>query len=107
MAVNHAPRVWVACYDVSDDRIRTRVQRVFERYGWRYQLSVFLIVAPAEQARQAVHEAAALLRSSDRILLAALDEGVPGWVVGYPLEAAVTRLSTPLVTVAEPLRLVR
>lgn len=99
MAVKGVPRVWVACYDVRDDRRRSKIQHLLERYGWRHQLSVFVIVADAEQARRATDEASELLEPWDRLMVAALDEGVPGWVVGYPLEAAANRLAAPLVRV--------
>jgi CRISPR-associated protein Cas2 len=35
--------VYLVCFDISDDRIRTRVSKLLERYGDRVQKSVFEI----------------------------------------------------------------
>jgi CRISPR-associated protein Cas2 len=34
-------RVWLICYDISDDKRRTRIYRVLEGFGLRLQYSVW------------------------------------------------------------------
>ena len=42
--------VYVACFDISDDRQRTRVGKVLLRHGDRVQKSVFEIAVPSVAA---------------------------------------------------------
>ncbi len=48
---------FILCYDISDDRERTRTERVVERFGVRVQKSVFWCPLESRQQREALEAA--------------------------------------------------
>jgi CRISPR-associated protein Cas2 len=67
---------WVACYDIPDDRRRTRVAKLMEGYGRRVQYSVFECdLSPARLQRLEAELKRLIDDREDDVRLYPLNEG--------------------------------
>ncbi len=65
--------LYVAAYDVANDRRRERVARVLNRFGERVQFSVFLVWADSEELPELRREIGVHLGKEDRFDLIPVD----------------------------------
>ncbi|HQZ66564.1 MAG TPA: CRISPR-associated endonuclease Cas2 [Planctomycetaceae bacterium] len=65
---------YLAAYDVTNDRQRTRVARVLDRYGERIQRSVFVLWIQPDDLPELRREVGSLLQKDDRFDLFPVDE---------------------------------
>jgi CRISPR-associated endonuclease Cas2 len=66
--------LWLAAYDMADDRARERVARVLGRHGQRVQASVFVIAVEPESLGELRLAVGAHLVEGDRFDLYPIDE---------------------------------
>jgi CRISPR-associated protein Cas2 len=52
---------FVVSYDISEDKVRSRVSALLQAYGDRIQKSVFLLTVDAEAARTVIERATAMV----------------------------------------------
>jgi CRISPR-associated endonuclease Cas2 len=69
--------LYLAAYDISDDRDRLRVARILDRFGPRLQDSVFEIRLERIQVDRLLEEIGALLAPDDAFDLVPIDERRP------------------------------
>ena len=48
--------IYVVCYDISNDRVRTKIEKVLSGYGMRVQFSVFECILTAMEKEELVRE---------------------------------------------------
>lgn len=87
---------YIICYDIKEDRIRTRVVKYLEARALRVQYSVFTCHATAAQMNDMREELLRLTQRADRPLLMvvpichACAQGI--WMHGKPIEEDVPYL---------------
>lgn len=85
MSATNSHRYLVA-YDIADDRRRTRIAKILERYGDRVQYSVFIVeCVPARLLRLRASLEKTLQRDEDSILFCDLGKlgSIPPWSAHY------------------------
>jgi len=58
---------WLICYDISDNKIRYRTERLLQAYGERIQWSVFECAVTYYQIQKLKSELTKLIEPGDRI----------------------------------------
>ena len=81
---------YIICYDIKEDRIRTRVVKYLEARALRVQYSVFTCHATAAQMNDMREELLRLTQRADRPLLMVVPQGI--WMHGKPIEEEVPYL---------------
>ena len=66
--------LYVASYDISDDRRRMRVARYLLQFGSRLQLSVYEVLLDPGELNEFRRELGALLSEKDEFMLVPVDE---------------------------------
>lgn len=66
--------LYIACYDIRSDRIRTKVAKVLSRYGQRLQRSVFEVWLDPEDLPEFRRSLGSLMAKTDAFDLIAVDE---------------------------------
>ena len=88
------PQAWIVCYDITQDKRRTKVYKLMRGYGDHIQFSVFRCILSDLQLAELRERVEMLIdHTEDQVLLVPL--GSPDatrfkqWIsVGMPLEAA-------------------
>lgn len=84
------PKLWVVCYDITDDKRRTKVYKLLRGFGDHVQFSVFRCVLSAIQQARLIDRLQLLIKpSEDQVLL-------------IPLGSADSARSWELVAVGLP-----
>jgi CRISPR-associated protein Cas2 len=77
---------YAVAYDLSDDRERSRVDKVLKGWGHRAQKSVFLVLTGRYGIRQLRAELEALALESGTVLILRLQNDVDPVAVGRPFD---------------------
>lgn len=75
--------LYVAAYDITEDRRRVQIARILTNYGRRVQQSVFEVWLKPKQVGALKHRLAAILGKDDRFDLFPVDERGPRRRVGW------------------------
>lgn len=71
--MNVAPKLWLVCYDISDDKRRTRIYKTLRGYGDHLQYSVFrCALSPMRLARLRAALEELVKPSEDQVLFVML-----------------------------------
>ena len=85
---------YIICYDISENKIRSRVAKYLESIGYRMQHSVFLFEGSEARAAVVRHSLEELVEDSEavRILVAPMCESCAErlWKHGTPMEERQT-----------------
>ena len=91
--MNVAPRLWLVCYDIADDKRRTKVYKTLRAYGEHLQFSVFrCALSPMQFARLRAELDEVVAPGEDQVMMVLLGnaDSPKSWrtvVVGRPLGA--------------------
>jgi CRISPR-associated protein Cas2 len=88
--MNRSPKAWLVCYDITDDKRRTRVRNILRGYGDGIQFSVFrCILSELQHAQLRARVEEELKHDEDQVLLVPLGSPDPSrfarWIaIGRP-----------------------
>ena len=81
---------YVICYDISEDKIRTKVAKYLESFARRVQCSVFICESTETKMKRVRNELLNLTENSEKrlLMLVPMCQSCSGklWLVGQPLE---------------------
>lgn len=87
------PKLWVVCYDITDDKRRTKVHKLLRGFGDHVQFSVFRCVLSALQQAKLIDRLQVLVKpTEDQVLLIPLGSAgsARAWehvAIGLPMVA--------------------